>query len=228
MAGPTIARNYGDVAQLINSHKNAIFEVNADGSIRTQSFKEKIGNLGLRITGRFTATKAEKDLKVAEAIRNLYQKAGNTDEGYFHPKNNKDYARFFNPQSLVKRSATKEIKGKVGATYVQAINVQAVESQKVPAQKLFLSALADAFTKLSNDPQYRQDAAGLDGLSSACRATSRHLREDTADAALSQLTDDLKGVGLQLGKGPLEGFDISKGVVEWAKTNAPQELDRYS
>jgi hypothetical protein len=228
MSGPTIARTYGDVAPLVKAHRNSILEVNADGSIRAQNFKEKIGNLGLRITGRFTATKAEKDLKVAQAIRNLYQKAGNTDEGYFHPKNNKDYARFFNPQSLVKRSISGEIKGKVGASYVQAIKDKEVASEKVPAQKIFLSALSNALIKLSINPEYRQDSEALDGLSSACRAAFRHVNELNADAGLARLKEDLKGVDLQLGKGQLEEFDISKGVVEWAKKNAPKDLDRYT
>jgi hypothetical protein len=48
------------------------------------------------------------------------------------------------------------------------------------------------------------------------------------DETLRQLKEDLKGVGLQLGKGPLEGFDISKGIVEWAQANSPQDLDRYN
>jgi hypothetical protein len=230
MAGPTIARNYSEVSNLITSHQNAIFEVNVDGSIRTQSLKEKIGNLGLRITGKFSATKAEKDAKVAEAIRNLYHKAGNTDEGYFHPKSNKDYARFFNPQSLVKRTASKEIKGKVGTTYVQAIHTsQVTESQKVPAQKIFLGALADAFTKLSIDSQYRQDAQVLEGLATTYRTAGRYVKEDNIDSTLSQLKEDLKGVGLELGKGPLENFNISKGVVDWVKRNSVSgDLDRYS
>jgi len=229
MAGPTIARNYGDVAKLVDANKNSILEVNADGSIRAQTFKEKIGNLGLRITGRFTATKAEKDVKVAQAILGLYQKTNPTSNlPYFDPKNNKDFARFFNPQPLQKRVATKEIKGRPIPKYQPPVSRPETPSLKAPAQKVFLGALVQEFINLSNNPEYRQDSQAFEGLANAYRARSFNVREDEVDETLRQLQEDLKGVGLQLGKGPLKGFDISKGVVEWVQTNSPQDLDRYN
>lgn len=228
MAGPTIARNYSDVASLIKAHQNSILEVNADGSIRSQNLKEKIGTLGLRILGKYNANKAEKDAKVAVAIQNLFLKTGQNENSYFAPKNHREFDRFFHPQPLHKRSATKEIKGKSGGVLLQAISNQQAGSQKVPAQKLLFSALADVFTKLGSTPEFRQDSEALEGLSTVYRAASRNLRADNADATLAQLQEDLKGVGLQLGKGRLEDFDISRGVEVWAKENAPGELDRYS
>jgi hypothetical protein len=230
MPGPTIARNYGEVSKLVEANKNSILEVNADGSIRAQTLKEKIGNLGLRITGRFTATKAEKDAKVAIAISNLYNKAGYNDGvAYFDPKNNKDYARFYKPQSIQKRVATKEVKGRPSPKFQAAVSNQPAPSLKVPAQKVFFSALADQFEKLSIDPQYRQDSQGLEGLATTYRKNGRYVDESNVDSTLSKLKEDLKGVGLQLGKGPLENFDISKGVVEWVqRSGSSKELDRYS
>jgi len=171
MASPTIARNYGDVAKLVEANKSSILEVNADGSIRAQSLKEKIGNLGLRITGKFTATKAEKDAKVAQAILGLYQKTNPTSNlPYFDPKNNKDFARFFNPQPLQKRVATKEIKGRPLPKYHPPVSRPETPSLKAPAQKAFLGALVQEFIKLGNDPRYRQDAQALEGLAATYRA----------------------------------------------------------
>ena len=229
MVGPTIARNYGDVAKLVEANKNSILEVNADGSIRAQTLKEKIGNLGLRITGKFTATKAEKDVKIAQAIRNLYHKAGNADGSYFDPKNNKDFARFFNPQSIQKRVATKEVKGRPSPKFQAAVSNQPAPSLKAPAQRVFLGALVEEFIKLGNDPRYQQDAQALEGLAATYRTNARYVDESNVDSTLSKLKEDLKGVGLQLGKGPLENFDISKGVVEWVqRSGVSKDLDRYS
>jgi hypothetical protein len=219
MAGPTIARNYADVSRLISSHQNAIFEVNGDGSIRTQSLKEKIGNLGLRITGRFTATKAEKDAKVAQAILGLYQKTNPTSNlPYFDPENNKDFARFFNPQSLVKRKAAKEVKSTTGPVLAKAIHDKTVESLTVPAQKALFDALATTFYNLSTDKEYRADWPALENLASTYSQKSKSFNtEAEADVAFKTLKDDLKQVGLKFGSGPLIKYDLSKGVVEWAK-----------
>jgi hypothetical protein len=221
MAGPTIARNYADVSKLITSHQNAIFEVNGDGSIRTQSLKEKIGNLGLRITGKFTATKAEKDAKVAQAILGLYQKTNPTSNlPYFDPKNNKDYARFFNPQSLVKRKVEKEVKSTTGPVLAKAIHNKTVESLKVPAQKVLFDSLATTFYNLSTDKEYRADWSALENLASTYSQKSKSFNtEAEADAALKTLQDDLKQAGLKIGSGPLASYDISKGIVEWARDN---------
>jgi hypothetical protein len=227
MAGPTIARNYGDVAKLVEANKNSILEVNADGSIRAQTLKEKIGNLGLRITGRFTATKAEKDVKVAQAIRNLYHRAGNADGGYFDPKNNKDFARFFNPTSLKTRKAEKEVKSKTAGVFVQQNNEKQSDPLKVVAQKLLFSSLSDVFYRLSTDNDFQADSAALANLSGVCKQASLPARtEAETDASLKTLHEDLKQFGLQLGKKPLEVFDISKGAVEWAQKNAPRDLER--
>jgi len=228
MSGPTIARTYGDVAPLVKAHRNSILEVSADGSIRTQNLKEKIGNLGLRIIGRYNTVKNEKDAKVADAIRSLFQKTGAKSGSVHDPERDRDLDRFFNLKPLQSRSATKEIKGKVGASYVKAVRDKEVGSEKVPAQKLFLSELANALTKLSTNPVYRQNSEALDGIARVCRGSYRHLNELNADAGLANLQENLKGVGLQLGKGQLEEFDISNGVVEWAKKNASSELNRYS
>lgn len=228
MADPTIARNYGDVASLVKANQNSILEVNPDGSIRAQNIGEKIGNLGLRIIGRYNTTKTEKDAKVALAIQNLYQKTGQTENSFYAPKNNRDFDRFFRPQSLQKRVATKEIKGAPGIKLTQAINNKQEESLKVPAQKIFLAALADTFSKLSIAPEFRQDSQALDGLAATYRTASRYSKQESADATFAQLNEDLKGVGLQLGRGPLEEFNITNGVVDWVQKNAPQELDRYS
>jgi hypothetical protein len=47
------------------------------------------------------------------------------------------------------------------------------------------------------------------------------------ESKLAELTVDLKSVGLKLGIGDLEDFDVSRGVVAWAKQNASDGLDRY-
>lgn len=228
MAAPTIARNYADIGKLVEAHKNSILEVDADGSIRAQTFKEKVGNLGLRITGKYSATKTEKDAKVAQAILNLFAKSGPSNLAYFDPRNNKDFARFFNPQPLQKRSATKELRGKPGLKLTTAINNQQGESLEVPAQKLFLKTLVQEFINLSNLPELRHDAQAFEGLASAYTVQATTAKEDNIESTLRQLKEDLKGVGLQLGKGRLEYFDISQGVVDWAQKNDPRGLERLT
>jgi len=227
MAGPTSASQYRDVLKLINAHKNAIFEVNSDGSLRTQNFKEKLGNLGLRIAGKYDATKLQKDAKVGVAIRALFLKTGQKENSYADPKHERAYDRFFNPVALPARKSTKEIKSKTGQVFIDQSNQKFSESQKVPAARVYFHALADQFSKLATDTRYQKHTAALDGLSSKYRAAARHLKSENSEAKFGELTEDLKSVGLTLGRGDLEDFDISHGLVAWAKKNSPDDLLRY-
>lgn len=228
MAGPTIARNYQEAFSIAETHKNSILEVNADGSIRTQNLKEKIGNLGLRIISKYTATKAEKDAKVAQAIQNLFVKTGQTLGTHYSPENQRVFYRFFHPEKLQKRVATKEVESKTGAVFIQASNASRVNSQKVPAQKVLFSALADTFTKFAFLPEFHEYQTKLEALATTYRTLGRNLKADDLDPSLSRLQKDLEDVELQLGRGRLEEYDISAGVQKWAETNAPDDLARHS
>ncbi len=85
MPGPITARNYSEAAQLITRNQNAIFGVNSDGTIRTQNLKEKIGNLGLRLIGKFDSTKTEKDAKVATSTSEPVSKGRRPAKCYLYP-----------------------------------------------------------------------------------------------------------------------------------------------
>ena len=58
---------------LINTSRDAskLLEVNADGSIREQNWKEKLGNFAARLTRRYDLRKDTKDAAVADALNNL-------------------------------------------------------------------------------------------------------------------------------------------------------------
>jgi pimeloyl-ACP methyl ester carboxylesterase len=80
---PTIVANkYSAAIELISSQltqgakaSNELLEVNADGSIRTQNFREKLANLGARFTRTFDARKEGKDAAVAIALQKLAHSA---------------------------------------------------------------------------------------------------------------------------------------------------------
>ena len=60
----------------VGSSQNAnLLEVDADGSIRTQNWKERLANFGSRLVGRFEARKDAKDTAVAVALQRLYEAA---------------------------------------------------------------------------------------------------------------------------------------------------------
>jgi hypothetical protein len=56
---------------------SSLFEVNADGSIRTQTWKEKLGNFGARITRNYSLRKDTKDAAVAAALERMAHDALN-------------------------------------------------------------------------------------------------------------------------------------------------------
>jgi len=80
---PTIVANkYSTAIELISSQlaqgakgSNKLLEVTADGSIRTQTFGEKLANLGARLTRTYDARKESKDAAIAVALQRLAQSA---------------------------------------------------------------------------------------------------------------------------------------------------------
>lgn len=75
-----VAATYAAAIDLVVRHgsdNSKIFEVNADGSIRTQNWREKLGNLGARITRNYQLHKDTKDAAVAAALERLAQSALN-------------------------------------------------------------------------------------------------------------------------------------------------------
>jgi len=80
---PTIVANkYSTAIDLISSQlaqgpkgSGKLLEVNADGSIRTQTFGERLANLGARFTRTFDARKESKDAAIAVALQRLAQVA---------------------------------------------------------------------------------------------------------------------------------------------------------
>jgi hypothetical protein len=66
-----------ELAIRYGADQSRLLEVNADGSIRTQNWKEKLGNLGARITRRFDLRRDAKDAAVAAALDRLAQVAMN-------------------------------------------------------------------------------------------------------------------------------------------------------
>lgn len=75
-----VAVTYAAAIDLVVRHgtdNSKIFEVNADGSIRTQNWKEKLGNFGARITRSYDLRKDTKDAAVAAALERLAQHALN-------------------------------------------------------------------------------------------------------------------------------------------------------
>lgn len=75
---PIIATKFSaaiDLLANVSRSGNTLLEVNADGSIRTQNWKEKLHNWGSRLTGNYQLRKDTKDAAVAVALIALAQKA---------------------------------------------------------------------------------------------------------------------------------------------------------
>ncbi len=85
---PIRATNYQSAIDLVSQYaldprhlqtgqaQNSNFlEVDADGSIRAQNWKEKLVNFGSRLIGKFEARKDTKDAAVAIALQSLYESA---------------------------------------------------------------------------------------------------------------------------------------------------------
>jgi hypothetical protein len=64
------------------TNKSAIYEVNGDGSIRQQNWKEKLGNLGSRLIGTYAQRKESKDAAVANALLKLAQSVNTLSSHY--------------------------------------------------------------------------------------------------------------------------------------------------
>jgi hypothetical protein len=77
---PVIATKFSEAIDLLantSSGSVKLLEVNADGSIRTQNWREKLANWGSRLVGRFELRKDLKDAAVANALIALAQLAAN-------------------------------------------------------------------------------------------------------------------------------------------------------
>jgi hypothetical protein len=75
-----VASSYSAALDLVTRHgvsNSSLFEVNADGSIRTQNWKEKLGNFGARITRNYSLRKDTKDAAVAAALERMANDALN-------------------------------------------------------------------------------------------------------------------------------------------------------
>ena len=78
-----VANTFSSALELIgrNSYGSTkLLEVNADGSIRTQTWKEKLGNFGARITRSYDLRKDTKDAAVAHALERLANDASASDD----------------------------------------------------------------------------------------------------------------------------------------------------
>jgi hypothetical protein len=77
-----VANTFSSALELIgrNSYGSTkLLEVNADGSIRTQTWKEKLGNFRARITRSYDLRKDSKDAAVAHALERLANAAITSD-----------------------------------------------------------------------------------------------------------------------------------------------------
>lgn len=75
-----VASSYSAALDLVTRHgvsNSSLFEVDADGSIRTQTWKEKLGNFGARITLNYSLRKDSKDAAVAAALERMAHDALN-------------------------------------------------------------------------------------------------------------------------------------------------------
>jgi hypothetical protein len=227
MSGINVAKQYVDVSDLVKAHGNSLFEVNKDGSIRTQNLGEKLANLGSRLLGRYEARKVGKDTKVKEAILQLFNKSGVSANSYAAPSKDRILLdRFFNPIALPSRKAAlKDHKPTTAAVFVRQNQERGQANLAVPAQKLLHESIAASLDRLVNIPEYRQESEQIQILARIARDDGRTINQDNATQKLDQLKRDLQPLGLALGKGPLDDYDISKGVVHWAKQNAPEQFD---
>jgi hypothetical protein len=77
----TTAKTYSQALDLISSSTQAtVFRINEDGSLRKQTFREKVADFFAgRIVGKFQTRKDSKDAQVAQALIGLYRNALNSD-----------------------------------------------------------------------------------------------------------------------------------------------------
>jgi hypothetical protein len=227
MSGINIAKRYVDVADLVRAHGNSLLEVNKDGSIRTQNLGEKLANLGSRLFGKYEARRVEKDAKAKEAIIQLFNKSGVSASSYAAPSKDRILLdRFFNPVNLTSRKAAlKDHKSTTGAVFVEANQEKHQSDLTVGAQKALHEAVATTLERLANTPEFRGDTEQIQILARITRDNGRILDPGNAAQKLNELKRDLQPLGLALGSGLLEEYDISKGLVQWAKKAIPNQFD---
>ena len=82
MSTITTAKTYSQALDLISSSTQAtVFRINEDGSLRKQTFREKVADFfGGHIVGKFQTRKDSKDAQVAQALIQLYRTALNSDD----------------------------------------------------------------------------------------------------------------------------------------------------
>jgi hypothetical protein len=228
MSGINIAKQYVDVSELVKSHSNSLFEVNKDGSIRTQNIGEKLANIGARLFGKCEARKIEKDAKVKEAIVQLFNKSGVSADSYAAPTRDRVLLdRFFNPVALPTREAAlKDHKSATGAVFLQTQQENQAPDSKVRAQKVVYQSLAQTLGRIADLPEYRAESSQIHNLIQTIRFNASELTESNADQKLAQLKEDLRPLGLAFGYGELTSIDLSRGVEAWVKQNAPDQLHR--
>jgi hypothetical protein len=228
MSGINIAKTYVDVSDLVKSHNNSLFEVNKDGSIRTQNIGEKLANLGSRLFGKYEARKIEKDAKVKEAIVQLFNKSGVSADSYAAPTRDRVLQdRFFNPVALPSRkSALKDHKPTTAKVFVQANQEKFNPDTKVRAQKVLYQSLAHDLGRIADLPQFRDESSQIHNLIRTINFNTPKLTTENAAQNFAQLKEDLRPLGLAFGSGELTNFDLSRGVEEWVKNTSPDQLDR--
>jgi len=227
MSGIKIAKQYVDVSDLVKASGNSLLEVNKDGSIRKQNIGEKLANIGSRLLGKYEARRVDKDAKVKEAITQLFNKSGVSASSYAAPSRDRILLdRFFNPVALNSRKAAlKDHKSTTGPVFVQANQEKHQPDLAVGAQKALHEAVATTLERLANTPEFRGDTEQIQILARITRDNGRILDQGNAAQKLNELKRDLQPLGLALGSGRLEEYDISKGVVQWAKQSAPKAFD---
>jgi hypothetical protein len=226
MSGINVAKNYGDVQSLVKAHQDSLFEVNSDGSIRTQNIKEKIANIGARIFGKFDARKAEKDARVKDAILLFYNKTGQSATSVYAPQRDRILQdRFFNPVPLPSRSALKDHKPTTASVFLQARDEKYQDpSINVKAHQQFYRELNATLQGLADTPAFEADKQQILDLTRVLNRVSNHVDPENAAQGLNQLKEDLKPIGLRLGVEPLHDFNVSQGVLAWAKENLPNQF----
>jgi hypothetical protein len=168
--------------------------------------------------------------RYTEAIIALFNKSGVSATSYAAPQRDRILLdRFFNPVALPSRKAVlKDHKPTTSAVFINSNQQKHQVDLAVPSQQILHEAIASALDTLSNVPEYRGESEQIQILARIARDDSRTINKDNAVQKLQKLKDDLKPLGLALGSGNLEDYDISKGVVQWAKKNAPDALNRLS
>jgi pimeloyl-ACP methyl ester carboxylesterase len=163
---PTIVANkYSTAIDLISSQlaqgSDKLLEVNTDGSIRTQTFGEKLANLGARFTRTFDARKESKDAAIAIALQRLAQEAlsGNDPADVAAAQGNETnpiLIRFH--EALTHQSETLPLR-----------NASVIDSSNHPIRRDSLSDLANQSTRTQtvNPPPANDARARLRGKSDA-------------------------------------------------------------